>query len=116
MLGSLHWICLGVGCWVTLNGILHTVAIINQHKGAYDRNYLRLLMDGLLLITCGMMQVLSWKLIETGNVFGFYIAGFASLSLFVYCLLIYPFLKSYFTMVISFVLMVLLTIGYFLLK
>ncbi len=112
MLENLHWICLGVGCWVTVNGILHTVAVMNQHKGTYDRDYLRLLLDGLILITCGVVQILSWKLIEEGNLFGYYIAGTASLSLLVYCMLIFPFLKSIFTIVITAGLVILLVIAF----
>lgn len=113
MLAQLHWICLGVGCWVTLNGILHSIAVIGQHKGEYNRDYLRLLMDGIILIACGGVQILSWKLIQDQNAFGFFIAGFASLMLLIYCMLIWPFLKSVFTILIESVLLILIIAGYF---
>ena len=113
MLSQLHWICLGVGCWVTINGILHTIAVINQHKGEYNRDLLRLLMDGLILVTCGLIQILSRKLIEEKNTVGYFIAGTASVSLLIYCFLIFPFLKSFFTIVINLALLILLVAGYF---
>lgn len=113
MLSQLHWICLGVGCWVTINGIFHTIAVVNQHKGEYDRDYLRLLMDGLLLVTCGVIQILSMQLIEDKIGAGYLLAGTASVSLLIYCVLIFPFLKSFFTIAINLLLLILLIAGYF---
>jgi len=109
---QLHWICFGVGAWVALNGVLHTIAVMNQHKGAYTREYMRLLMDGLLLVLCGAIQMVSHPLIGERQPAGFILAGIASAGLFIYTLLIYPFLKSFFTMIINVALLILLTIGY----
>lgn len=113
MISQLPWICLGTGGWVMLNGILHTIAVINQHKGPYTRDFLRLLMDGLILITCGLIQVLCRKLIAEHDAVGYYIASTASVSLLIYCFLIFPFLKSIFTIAINFILLALLIAGYF---
>jgi hypothetical protein len=98
----------GVGIWMIINGILHDVFVIRQHKGPYDRELLRLLMDGHVLITCGLIQVLVFPGLQQGSAWAIGVAILASVSLLVYCLMIFPFLKSIFTMILNAVLIVLL--------
>src|SRR5436190_12471275 len=88
-----------VGGWALVNGILHDIFVIKQHKGPYDRDLLRLLMDGHILIACGIMQIISWQLLKDGNQLGLWLCAAACVSLLSYVGLIWPFLKSMVTLV-----------------
>lgn len=89
----LPWISLGVGGWAVLNGVLHDVFVLAQGR-KYDRDLLRLLMDGHILITCGIMQAIAWKGLQVNAGWAYYVSGIAAISLLVYCAMIFPFLKS----------------------
>src|SRR2546423_6411380 len=101
ILNALPYASAIIGAWAVLNGILHDVFVLRKHEGGYNRDLLRLLMDGHILITCGIMQIIDWKLLQQNNVYGLYVAGVASLSLLTYCGLIWPFLKSVFTILLQ---------------
>ena len=99
-------ITIGVGGWMTVNGVLHDIAVLrSEHGKQYDRNLLRLLMDGHILITCGVMQMISFSGLQSKEHWAFYVAGTASISLLVYCAMIYPFLKSFGTMALNLILL-----------
>jgi hypothetical protein len=109
----LPFIILGIGIWSAVNGILHDIfVLIGEHGKTYDRNLLRLLFDGHILITCGVMLLLSFPGLKTGEPWAFYIAIASCTSLFVYCLVIWKFLKSVVTTTISFAGIVLLLIAF----
>lgn len=97
---SVHW-ALIASLWYFGNGILHSATVLMQHKGKYDRELLRLLMDGHVLMLSGAVVFMCWLMmlskIQCGGVISIIVAGFMIL----YCLMIFPFLKSYVTMVIS---------------
>ena len=101
-----------VGTWAVVNGILHDIFVVKQHEGPYNRDLLRLLMDGHILITCGIMQLISWQLLKDGNVFGYWLCGAACLSLISYVGLIWPFLKSMVTLILNLGLLLLTLISY----
>ena len=107
----LPWLSAGVGAWACVNGLLHDIFVLAQ-KRKYDRDLLRLLMDGHILLTCGIMQVISWKGLLQQAMWSFYVSGIASLSLLVYCGMIFPFLKSFATIVLNVTLLVLLMISF----
>ncbi|MGL4632510.1 MAG: hypothetical protein ACRCVT_15010 [Leadbetterella sp.] len=90
----LNFMPLIVGIWGILNGILHTCAVWKNHKGNYDRELLRLLMDGLLLWTVGIVFIIGFWLLrkEINEVWWFLIA--VSFSLIFYSIMILPFFKS----------------------
>jgi hypothetical protein len=94
-------IVLGVGIWMVVNGILHDTFVLVQHKGPYSRDLLRLLMDGHVLITCGLIQVLVYPGLQQSIPWAAGLATLASSSLLVYCLMIFPFLKSLLTMALN---------------
>ena len=103
-----------VGAWAIINGILHDIFVLrSEHGKVYDRYLLRLLMDGHILITCGAVQMLAYSGIEEHADWAYYMAGVASLSLVIYCAMIWPFLKSVVTTAINIILLVLLIVGYF---
>ena len=70
-------------------------------------------MDGHILIGCGLMQIIARKLLEQNNVFEIYVVGVASISLLIYCGLIWPFLKSVATILLQVALLFLLVSKFF---
>jgi len=106
------WVSLVVGGWCALNGVLHESAVIVKHEGPYDRDFLRLLLDGHILITCGLMQMTAWVGLRSGAPWAFAVSGIATLSLLVYCGLIFPFLKSFVTIFLNAVLILFLAGAY----
>jgi hypothetical protein len=94
-----------IGTWMTLQGILHDIFVLrSEHGKKYDRELLRLLMDGHIFITCGAMQMISSFAMP--HSWAFYSAAAASISLLVYCAMIYPFLKSFFTIFLNAILVI----------
>jgi hypothetical protein len=97
---TVHW-ALIASLWYFGNGILHSATVLMQHKGKYDRELLRLLMDGHVLMLSGAVVFMCWLMmlskIQCGGVISIIVAGFMIL----YCLMIFPFLKSYVTMAMS---------------
>ncbi len=87
--------------WYAGNGILHDVFVIKNHKGGYDRELLRLLMDGHVLILSGVLMLISYVMAQQQVSYaawtGLVTAGFMLL----YCFMIFPFLKSIGTMAVS---------------
>ena len=89
---------IGLAIYTIGNAVLHDVFVLINHKGGYDRTLLRLLMDGHILLLSGVMYVLAFFVFkQTPNV-ALWICIIASLSLIVYCAMIFPFLKSLGTM------------------
>ena len=104
---------IGVGSWMVINGILHDIFVLRSDQGkVYDRNLLRLLMDGHILVTCGAIQIISFLGIESHQHFAYYICATATISLLIYCSMIYPFLKSIVTILLNLALLVLLVINF----
>ena len=113
MLDYLPLVSLCVGGWAVVNGILHDVfVLLSEHGKKYDRDLLRLLMDGHILITCGVMQMLAYTGLRGNENWGYYVSGAACISLLVYCAMIFPFLKSMFTILLNAALLVLLIINF----
>ncbi|HTL82537.1 MAG TPA: hypothetical protein VL651_12580 [Bacteroidia bacterium] len=103
LVNILPWITSFIGGWSLINGVLHDIFVLIAERGKkYDRNLLRLLMDGHILITCGIILLLCHSSIASGQHFAFFIAMACCASLLVYCAMIWPFLKSVVTTFISF--------------
>lgn len=115
---ALPALSVALGAWAVLNGILHDVFVLRAHfqkPGArYDRDLLRLLMDGHILITCGLLQMIAYRGLLPDRAWGFPVAGLASASLLVYCALIFPFLKSFGIMLLNLALAALLLLAFLL--
>src|SRR4051812_26079974 len=102
MQGYLAAVSISVGGWMVLNGILHDIAVLrSEHGKQYDRNLLRLLMDGHILLTCGAMQMISFIGLRSDEHWAYYVSGTACISMLIYCAMIFPFLKSLFTIVLN---------------
>lgn len=101
---SIHWF-LVTAIWCSVNGILHDIFILREHRGPYDRELLRLLMDGHVLILSGIILFICWNLVKINPFYAALIGIVVALAMIVYCLMIFPFLKSFVTLGISVVLM-----------
>ena len=102
-----------IGGWAVSNGLLHDVfVLISDHGKKYDRNLLRLLMDGHVLITCGIIQMIAYKGLQGNENWGYYVAAVATVSLLIYCGMIFPFLKSMATISLNVILLVMLIAGW----
>jgi hypothetical protein len=113
----LPFVILFIGAWCVINGVLHDIFVLRSEDGKkYDRNLLRLLFDGHILITCGVMLLLSYSGIKTGNTLAYYICIASCTSLLIYCFMIWKFLKSIVTIFISFTGLVLLITNFLLMK
>ena len=106
-------ISLVVGGWALVSGILHDAAVLmSEHGKKYDRDLLRLLMDGHILITCGIMQMIAYLGLRNHESWAYYVSGVACISLLVYCGMIFPFLKSIGTIFLNASLLILLIISF----
>jgi hypothetical protein len=113
LLSYLPLISLLVGGWAVVNGILHDVFVLaSEHGKKYDRDLLRLLQDGHILITCGVMQMIAYKGLQVNASWAYYVAGAACVSMLVYCGIIFPFLKSVVTILLNLGLLAALAIAF----
>jgi hypothetical protein len=100
---SIHWFLIAA-CWYAINGFLHDIFILKAHSGPYNRDLLRLLMDGHVLILSGILLAICWYMIRINIVHAAAIAFVTGLFMVIYCAMIFPFLKSFVTLFISIIL------------
>jgi hypothetical protein len=112
---SVNWF-LAVAIWYTVNGILHDIFVIKKHVGGYDRELLRLLMDGHVLILSGALLFVSWMMVRQGIALGAIAALIIGLGMIVYCAMIFPFLKSIVTLLLSIIICIVSTAIWFRLR
>ncbi len=97
---SVHWLLIA-SIWYFGNGVLHDIFVIKAHKGEYNRELLRLLMDGHVLILSEIVLFVCYLMalskIQCGPLIGIIVA----VAMLGYCFMIFPFLKSFVTMGIS---------------
>ncbi|MEO8591480.1 MAG: hypothetical protein ABI432_19015 [Flavobacteriales bacterium] len=89
------------GLWAIGNGLLHDGFVLAKHKGVYDRDLLRLLMDGHILLTCGVVYLFAQVLVDENRPVVLWLCAAISLSMLVYCGMIFPFLKSVVTIALN---------------
>ena len=110
--GYISSVVLVAGGWNLVNGILHDVFVLrSEHGKQYDRNLLRLLMDGHVLMTCGIILLVVSVGIRSGHEYAYAVAAVALVSMIVYCFMIFPFLKSIVTLFINSVTLIILIIS-----
>jgi hypothetical protein len=113
ILGYVSSVVLVAGGWNLVNGILHDVfALRSEHGKQYDRNLLRLLMDGHILITCGIILIVISAGVRSGHEYAYAVAAVALVSMIVYCFMIFPFLKSIVTLFINSLTFVILILSF----
>ncbi|MCD6011999.1 MAG: hypothetical protein K0Q79_1861 [Flavipsychrobacter sp.] len=99
---SKYWLLIAA-IWYTGNGILHDIFVIIKHKDGYNRELLRLLMDGHVLILSGILMFITYLMVNKGITYGPIVAIVVTAAMLVYCVMIFPFLKSVVTMLVSLV-------------
>lgn len=102
---SIHW-ALVAAAWYFGNGILHDIFVLLNHKGKYDRKLLRLLMDGHVLILSGAVVFVCYLMMLNKIQCGGLISIIVAAAMLIYCGMIFPFLKSFGTMAISIILII----------
>jgi hypothetical protein len=102
---SIHW-ALVASLWYFVNGLLHDIVILINHKGKYDRELLRLLMDGHVLMLSGAVGFVCYLMLLSKIQCGALICIILGAFMLLYCAMIFPFLKSFVTMFISVMLIV----------
>ncbi len=100
---SIHWILIGA-IWYFTNGLLHDIFVLRQQKAKYDRELLRLLMDGHVLLLSGILMFVCWIMIRQQIWWGALISSIVAGFMLIYCAMIYPFLKSIATIALSIIL------------
>jgi len=102
---SIHW-ALIAAVWYFGNGVLHDIFVLLNHKGKYDRELLRLLMDGHVLIISGAVVFVCYLMMLSKIQCGGLIGIIMGVGMLVYCAMIFPFLKSFGTIIISILLII----------
>jgi hypothetical protein len=97
---SIYWILLAAG-WNFIMGLLHDIFVIKNHKGPYDRELLRLLMDGHVLMLSGVLLTVCYFMLHNNIQYGGWVALITGISMIIYCFMIWPFLKSIVTLLIN---------------
>lgn len=97
---SIYWFLIAAG-WYVVMGVLHDIFVIKNHKGPYDRDLLRLLMDGHVLILSGVLLGVCYLMTLNNVQYASWIGLITGIGMLVYCSMIFPFLKSFVTMFIS---------------
>lgn len=100
---SIQWVLI-CAIWYLANGILHDIFVFIQHKTKYDRELLRLLMDGHVLIFSGLILIVCYIMMLHKIQYAGWISLIIAGSMIVYCAMIFPFLKSFGTLILSLIL------------
>ncbi len=102
---SIHWVLI-TAVWYFGNGILHDIFVLRKYHDKYDRELLRLLMDGHVLILSGVIVFVCYLMMLNKIQCGGLISIIIAIGMLVYCAMIFPFLKSYGTIAISIMLII----------
>ncbi|MEO6131054.1 MAG: hypothetical protein ABIQ02_04350 [Saprospiraceae bacterium] len=102
---TIYWVLLSA-IWYFANGALHDFFIVRNHKGKYDRDLLRLLMDGHVLMLSGAILFITFIMLRHDIPYAGWINIIVALGMLIYCAMIFPFLKSIMTIIISLILLI----------
>ena len=105
MINYLQYIILVAGIWATGNGLLHDIAVLRQGR-PFERELIRLLIDGHILIFAGIFYLISYKGIVNREQWAWVICLVTSLFLLGYCGLILKILPSIVTILINLVVLI----------
>lgn len=97
---SIYWILFAAG-WYFVMGLLHDIFVIKNHKGSYDRDLLRLLMDGHVMMLSGVLLGVCFLMLQNNIQYAPLITLIVGIGMVIYCCMIFPFLKSFVTTFIS---------------
>jgi len=97
---NLQYFILFAGAWALINGILHDIFVLKERR-PFNRDLIRLLIDGHLLIFSGIFYFVSAKGILQGEKTAFLICIFNAFFLLGYCAFIFKILRSFGTILIN---------------
>ncbi len=106
---KLHYFIAFAGIWALGNGLLHDIFILLQRK-PFDRELIRLLIDGHILIFSGIFYLLCYQGVKEHQVLASLISILTAVFLLGYCALIFKMLPSVMTIAINLVVLVWLLI------
>lgn len=110
MKNFLPYYILFTGGWALVNGILHDIFVIKA-RPVFDRELIRLLIDGHILIFGGIFFILAYPGIKMQQNWSFYLAMIAAVFILGYCALILKILPSVMTISINLIALILLIIN-----
>lgn len=88
-----------VSLWCIANGLLHDIFVLRQRR-PFDKELIRLLLDGHILIFAGIFFMISFRGIGRGEPWAFYVAMASCIFILGYCALIFKILPSVMTILI----------------
>lgn len=91
---NVHWLVGFAGLWTLGNGILHDVFVLIQRR-PYDKELIRLLIDGHILIFGGIVYLLCFGALRNSVDLVLWICVANAMFLLGYCALIFKMLPSY---------------------
>ena len=94
MIQYLPYYLLFAGGWSVMNGVLHDFFVLKTHR-TFDKELMRLLTDGHILIFGGIFYFLVFYGIKSDQLQSYYIAIATSVFLIGYCLIIFKMLPAY---------------------
>jgi hypothetical protein len=97
---SVNWVLMA-SIWYFINGILHDIFVLIKHKWIYNRELMNLMVDGHLLILSGVILFVCYLMLLNKIQCGALIAIIVAVGMLIFCLLAFPFLKSYGTIAFS---------------
>src|SRR6185295_9816573 len=102
---KLHYFIAFAGIWALGNGVLHDVFILVQRR-PFDKELIRLMIDGHILIFSGVLYLLCYSGIRNQQPLAYLFTLAVALFLLGYCALIFKILPSFVTIVINLVVLV----------
>jgi hypothetical protein len=91
---KLHYYIAFAGIWAIGNGLLHDIFILIERR-PFEKELIRLLIDGHILIFAGIFYLLCFKGIQNNEAWAYYISIAVSVFLLGYCALIFKMLPSF---------------------
>jgi hypothetical protein len=107
----IHYYLIFAALWTLVNGILHDVFVLKEGR-PFDKELIRLLIDGHILIFSGVMLLLCVKGVKAQQPLAFQLTMAISIFILGYCALIFKMLPSIGMISIHLVLLVWLIISY----
>jgi hypothetical protein len=108
---KLHYFIALAGVWALGNGILHDVFILLQRR-PFDKDLIRLMIDGHILIFSGILYLLCYNGIREQQTLAYLVTLAAAVFLLGYCALIFKILPSILTIVINLMVLVWVIMDY----
>ena len=90
---NLQWVVAFAGAWTLANGILHDVFVLRA-RHVWDRELIRLLIDGHVLMFGGVVYLLCFRDLHAFNLTAWWVCFANALFLLGYCALIYRMLPA----------------------